>query len=303
MEIIMLIAAVCLLVLFLVFLIKYTILKKQIKSFSEQVKKREDKDYDQPIKVDTFDNDIIELAAALNRHTEIQRNTAREYEKTRNKLNGVISGISHDFRTPLTSALGYLQMLEKSSGFTDKQAEYLSLAISKSIYLKELSDDFFELSKTADENSFSSEKINLSNMLSDKLLELYNELDTEKISAEINIDDGIIIYSDPHCIERMIENILSNSRKYMLSLFGARLYVRDDKIILSIYNDIDSSMSIDPDSVFDRFYRSDPRSKNGSGIGLYVVRQLADSLNIKTEAFFDDKGYFTIQLTFNNFNI
>ena len=107
------IIVICLFVLFFIFFLKYIILKKQIKSFGRQVESRKSIEYCSPITVDNFDKDIVALAVKLNEHTDIQRSLDVEYKRSKEQLNNVISGISHDFRTPLTASLGYLQMIKK----------------------------------------------------------------------------------------------------------------------------------------------------------------------------------------------
>ena len=75
-----------------------------------------------------FDKDIVKLAVKVNEHTDIQRKLGNDYEQSKKQLSTVISGISHDFRTPLTASLGYLQMIEKSGALSEKNAEYLAVA-------------------------------------------------------------------------------------------------------------------------------------------------------------------------------
>lgn len=290
---------ICLLTVSAIFALKYLSLKKQIKSFCRQVEQRKNIDYGCPIKVDNFDKDIIDLAVKLNEHTDIQRSLDVEYKHSREQLNNVISGISHDFRTPLTSSLGYLQMIEKSGVLTGKNEEYLKIALKKNTYLKELSDEFFELSKLekiSDEVSI--EKVNLSNLLSDMLTEQYEWMQMKKIIPDLNIHDGLVIESNRYYLIRIVQNILSNSEKYALRNFGVSLTEDDDKIILASFNDMDDETDIDINRVFEPFYKPSSRNKSGSGLGLYVVKRLSEKLGAQVTTEFDEKRYFRITLTF-----
>ena len=131
MEILLGTACVCLLVILSVLFWKYLSLKKNIRHFSQELEKLKNSDYKQPVKVTDFDRDLVELAVKVNEHTDIQRQLGVEYENSRKQLGTVISGISHDFRTPLTASLGYLQMIEKSGELSDKNAEYLAIVMHK----------------------------------------------------------------------------------------------------------------------------------------------------------------------------
>ncbi len=288
---------ICLFVLFFIFFLKYIILKKQIKSFGRQVESRKDVEYGSPIKVDNFDRDIVELAVKLNEHTDIQRSLDVEYKRSKEQLNNVISGISHDFRTPLTASLGYLQMIKKSGELTEKNAEYLEIALQKNTYLKELSDEFFELSKIENgREEIVNENINLSNLLSDLIMEQYSWMQDKNIAPDFDIADGIVIKSNPRYIMRIAENLFSNAEKYAHSRFGLSLTECGGKVILSVFNDTEDSMDIDIKRVFEPFYKPSSRNKSGSGLGLYVVKCLCEKLNANVSANFDEKNNFRITI-------
>ena len=110
---------------------KIYLTEKNIRHFSRELEKLKDSDYRQSIKVADFDKDLVELAVKVNEHTDIQQQLGAIYEEREKQLGTVISGIFHDFRTTLTSSLAYLQMIEKSGVLSDKNAEYLSIAMQK----------------------------------------------------------------------------------------------------------------------------------------------------------------------------
>lgn len=276
---------VCLLVLSAVLLRKYLSVKRNIRSFSQELEKLKDSGYSQPLKVSDFDKDIVELAVKVNEHTDIQRRLAIEYEESRRQLSTVISGISHDFRTPLTASLGYLQMIEKSGGLTGKSSEYLSIAMEKNRYLKELSDEFFELTKTesgGEELAF--EEVNLSNLLTEAVLEQHEWISQRNISADIDIADGIIISTDSRSLTRILNNLMSNAEKYTVDRFCVTLCRSDEHIRLRVENTVADSESVDIYRVFEPFYRMASRTSGGSGLGLYVVKLLCGRLGWDTEA-------------------
>ena len=288
MENALIVVCVCLFVSFFVLLIKFISLKRNIRRFSRELEKLKDADYRQPVKVTDFDKDIVELAVKVNEHTDIQRELREDYEKSKAQLSTVISGISHDFRTPLTASLGYLQMIEKSGELSEKNAGYLDIAVQKNKYLKELSDEFFELTKLeSGRNELIVEKVNLSNILTQTLLEQHSWIEERNIQTEFDIQDGIIIDTDKRCLERILNNLMSNAQKYAEDCMGVSLNRADGKTVLRIYNTVSDASSIDVSRVFEPFFRMYPRTAEGTGLGLYVVKLLCDRLSWEASASLD----------------
>lgn len=290
---------VCLLVILCVLLWKYISLKQNIRRFSHELEKLKDSDYRQPVKVMNFDSDLVNLAVKVNEHTDIQRQLGVEYEERKKQLGTVISGISHDFRTPLTASLGYLQMIEKSGELSDKNAEYLSIAMQKNQYLKELSDEFFELTKIENSNDkLQLEEVNLSNLLTETVLEQHSWIAERNITTDFEIADGIVIPADVHCLTRILNNLMSNAQKYTADSFDVKLKQDSDWVVLCVSNTLADITSLDIDRVFEPFYRMDARTAGGSGLGLYVVKLLCDRLGWTVSAELNDY-HFTIIIRFD----
>lgn len=296
MEILLITVCVCLLVILCVLLWKYILLKKNIRRFSQELEKLKDSGYRQPVKVTDFDKDLVRLAVKVNEHTDIQRQLGVRYEESRKQLGNVVSGISHDFRTPLTASLGYLQMLEKSGELSEKNAQYLAVAIEKNKYLSDLSDDFFEMTKLENTTGPTvNENVNISNMLTEMLLEQHSWTGERGIKTSFDIEDGIMANTDPHSLRRIFENLFSNSRKYCVSVLSVSLK-KTERIILAVSNDLDDSASIDMSRVFEPFYRMRSRTAGGSGLGLYVVKLLCDRIGADARAYIDENCRFTVEV-------
>lgn len=279
MEIMLGTVCVCLLFLLCILLWKYVSLKRNIRHFSQELEKLKDSDYKQPVKITDFDKDLVELAVKINEHSDIQRQIGVEYEERKKQLGTVISGISHDFRTPLTASLGYLQMIEKSGELSDKNEEYLGIAMQKNRYLKELSDEFFELTKVENgKEELNLEEVNLSNLLTETVLEQHSWIAERNIKTDFDIDDCILIHTDLHCLTRILNNLMSNAQKYTADSFGVKLKQDNDRVVLCVSNTIADSAALHIDRVFEPFYRMDARTAGGSGLGLYVVKLLCDRL-------------------------
>ena len=291
------IVCVCLFVIVCVLLWKYLSLKRNIRHFSRELEKLKDSDYRQPVKVTDFDRDLVQLAVKVNEHTDIRRQLGVGYEERRKQLAAVISGISHDFRTPLTASLGYLQMIEKSGGLSDKNMEYLGIVMQKNRCLKELSDEFFELTKIENDSEEPQlEEVDLGKILTETLLEQHSWIAGRDIKTELDIAEGIVIRADMHFLTRILGNLMSNARKYTADHFGAILKREGERTVLCVSNTLADSSSLDIDRVFEPFYRMDARTADGSGLGLYVVKTLCDKLGWTVRAELDN-GVFAVSIT------
>lgn len=289
MEYALISVCVCLLIFLIFIMCKYFSLKKNIRHFSHELEKLKDSDYRQPVKVSDFDKDIVELAVKVNEHTDIQRKLGDEYEQSKKQIGTVISGISHDFRTPLTASLGYLQMIEKSGELSPKNSEYLSVAMQKNKYLKELSDEFFELTKLeSNPEDLKCEDINLSNILTQTLLEQHEWIEKNSISSEFDIAEGIVVHTDFHYLERILDNLMSNAHKYTADRLSVSLKTNGESYVLSVANTLYDSDSVDIHRIFEPFYRMNARTENGTGLGLYVVKLLCDRLGWSVTAGLSD---------------
>ena len=283
MEIALAILCLCLLVAFIVVLSRHIGYKKQIKSISQEVRRLTHDEYSQPIKTNYFTKDMTELVNSLNEHIKHEKELTISYYNDKKELSNIISGISHDFRTPLTASLGYLQLLKKNGQFTNEQSEFLDIITDKNIYLKELADDFFEIS-TKNDDELTLKELDLSNLLTELTLQQYSWIEGAGINAKIDIENGICVVSDTHSLKRIIDNLFSNCKKYVKSSISVSLKRAEERAVITISNDLENDNQIDADKIFLPFYRGASRSKEGSGLGLYICKALCDKMNAEITA-------------------
>ncbi|MCR4702208.1 MAG: HAMP domain-containing histidine kinase [Saccharofermentans sp.] len=296
MEIVWIIICSVLFLIALILFVRLVILKKQIRDFSKDVKYSVEHDSKEPVKVSSRDKDIIVLAKALDEHVDKARNEYASYVKDRERINYLVSGISHDFRTPLTSSLGYIQLIEKSGEIKDpKNAEYFRIIKDKNNYLKMLSDDFFDVSKLAlnKERAKDIKEIDLSRVVEEELLQYYDRINDRDLKTDISVDKGIRIMSEPLDVTRITDNILSNASKYAATFISVRLSGKK----FTVTNDIQPENDFEIERVFELFYQGGVRGQKGSGVGLYVVKCLAEDLGFEISAK-KENGVFEITCLF-----
>lgn len=202
-----------------------------------------------------------------------------DYTNKNKSLMKMMTNISHDLRTPLTSALGYIDIILKSDLSEEEKKKDLITIEKRLKRLEELISSFFEFSKIISTNKTPElEKINLTSVLEESVIVFYD--DYKKNNREILLDceqRKIIIHSNKMLLSRIFENLIGNAYKHSNSDLKIKVETKDKvKIIFSnalLDNDIDI------DRIFDEFYTVDiSRTKEGTGLGLAIAKEFTKQL-------------------------
>lgn len=287
-EIILIITGGLLLIIAAALLVRLYQYKRQMRLFTEMVKRRKAIDVNSPVTVEYFHKDVIGLAMALNEYTDLVKTQVIGLEHDRKQLRNVVAGISHDFRTPLTAAKGYLQIIDKSQILKEDDEEYLNIVIAKIDYLKKLSDTFFEvaaLEADTDREQVFIEDVPFNKLLSEQILSQYEWISSRNIEVSFDIEEkDIFIPGTRQNVNRILENLFSNACKYTVSQLSVILRQNDDGIYFEMANDMEPDENLDINMVFTPFYRESARHSEGTGLGLYVVKTIADKFDYKVYA-------------------
>lgn len=205
----------------------------------------------------------------------------RDAEKTKADL---ITNVSHDLRTPLTSVMGYIGLvLQNRYKNEDEMKEYLNIAFSKAERLKLLIDDLFEYTKLNNNGiTLTKTKVNLAEFLSQLIEELTPLFDENKLTVYKKIEtEKVSVLIDTLKMLRVFENLMTNAIKYSYKpgeiLVG--LYQKDNTAIVVFRNKGDHLSKEKTEKLFDRFYRLDEsRNTNtgGSGLGLAISKNIVE---------------------------
>ena len=291
---------ICVLLFFLCvwLIVKLTTLKEEMHSITDQIIEKKEGQKSQPVTVDSFGASSLELANAINDYLSKYEEKLKKYAVDREHLQRIIAGISHDFRTPLTSVDGYLQLINKSDELSDKEKEYLGIVISKVRFLRELSDDFLDVSLVENNEKVSKKEIALIPFVSEIVLEQNEWIEARGLTTDFDIlDKDIKIYTNEHDFRRILENVFSNVKKYAYKQLKLSVLYDNvgSRISIVFENDVFEDYNIDVDEIFEPFVRSKDRHGEGSGLGLYVVKKLCDKLGYEVEATFN-KGLFKLEI-------
>ena len=267
------------------------------------------KNGDVKAKVDTeqLHADNITLAEAVNSIGEgIDKavNTSMKDEKMKADL---ITNVSHDIKTPLTSIINYVDLIKREDIQNERVQEYVNILDNKSQKLKQLTEDLVEASKISSGNiSIVLSKINFVELVNQTIGEFFEKFEKSNLQMIFKPQaQSMLIMADARHLWRVLENLLNNVCKYALS--GTRVYLdmhmekkdEKDKVIFSIKNISASELNIEPDELTERFIRGDvSRTTEGSGLGLSIARNLTVAQGGEFEIRLDG-DLFKVILTFD----
>lgn len=256
-------------------------IKKQVKSITEQLTDINENKLDKKVTIGLLNKEIEALTEAVNDTIDVKKECEASKVKLENDIRQRIANMSHDLRTPLTSIIGYIQLMKLEDITHEERKEYLCTAEQRAKALESLLNDFYELS-LIDSLDFQMnlEKINLNKVLQEVLVGKYTDFMNRDLQPQIEIpNENIYIIADEKFLERVIENLLSNTIKYAKDKAEVYLGVEENKVLLKISNNITDLTSKDVEKIFDRFYMADKmRSGKGTGLGLAIAKELVEKM-------------------------
>lgn len=228
------------------------------------------------------DDEIANIAEKINnmtREIETLIENEREYEKEKSDL---ITNVAHDLRTPLTSVIGYLDLVKGKSELTNEDREkYVTIAYDKSKRLEKLINDLFEFTKVGAERvQINKVKLNFKKFMEQMVEEFYPSFEDANLECIVqdNLSQGYLM-ADPDLLARGIANLFSNAVKYGKDGKVIRVCLKEDneKIYLTLTNFGEIISEEDLGHIFDKFFRvENSRSieTGGTGLGLAIAKKV-----------------------------
>lgn len=261
---------------FLIYLVKRLSYLKEIMDGVHRIKEGQ-VNYKIDLKDDLY---FKNFAIDINNIGQGLENSIENRLKSERMKSELITNVSHDLKTPLTSIINYVELIKKEENLTpDYLKDYVNVLDKKSQRLKILIEDLFEASKASTGNiELELIKIDLKQLLRQSIGELEEKLEDAKLSLRINLtEEDTFVLADGRRLYRVFENLLSNISKY--SLENTRVYIDlekvDGKIITTMKNISSYELNFNPEEIMERFKRADEsRNTEGSGLGLAIARDL-----------------------------
>ncbi|HDR6316647.1 sensor histidine kinase [Bacillus cereus] len=223
------------------------------------------------------------IAREINVASEKLKEAVERGDFAESSKDQLIVNLAHDLRTPLTSVLGYLDLILKDENLTKEQIKHFStIAFTKSERLESLIDELFEITRM-NYGMLQIEKrpIDISELLIQLDEELYPLLEKKGLEARLNMDSHLPINGDGKLLARVFENLLTNAIRYGYDgkFVDVNGYIDHEEVVVQIINYGDSIPEEDLPYLFDMFYTGDKarsEQQGGTGLGLFIAKNIIE---------------------------
>lgn len=297
----------------------FLLIRRDIKKISKQVVYISENQTNKEIVTSVPNGFTKELASNINDLVRQKKESRQEHIRMEHELREAIANISHDLRTPLTSILGYIQLIEGKLSFNkdvkqqkdyeaiegevavkdtkveinnqeaniEKVKDYLQIIKSRAETLNGLVESFYELSKiSSHDTTLELEAVQIERITCELIAEFYQNFVDKNLKLKICIPEKVSsIIGQKKSAERVVMNLLQNALRYAKENVEINIKEVEDEVILTVTNEAGEVKEEDLPYLFDRFFMANRvRSGEGTGIGLAVVKKLVELMNGKVKA-------------------
>ncbi|MGI5973480.1 MAG: sensor histidine kinase [Oscillospiraceae bacterium] len=270
-------------------LIRVYALERNLRLGAEQLKQRRQEGGGAPLRLAAPNRAAEKLMAEVNDLLKSGEEERADFRRREKILRQQIANVSHDLRTPLTSILGYLQLLESETLSEEQRREYLEIVESRAKVLQGLITSFYDLSRLeAGEYPIQRERVDLREVISELLAAFYDELEAcFQVTVELP-DDLSPVWGDRGALSRVYTNLIRNALEHGSGTLTISARQVPGGVETRFSNGGADLKQGELDHVFDRFFTSDQtRSGRNTGLGLAIVKALAGQMGGTVSASLD----------------
>ncbi|MDK0784270.1 HAMP domain-containing sensor histidine kinase [Clostridium perfringens] len=272
-----------LIVLLIIFILK----TKEINRLTLELKKLNKEGKIEKLRLSLPNKNIENLIVEINTLIDDKRKMENIYKEKDIELREAIANMSHDLRTPLTSIMGYVYLLNDDKLDKEERKEYLKIIEKRSLVLNDLITNFYGLSRIqADQYEIKFEPVNLELVLGEIIAAFYETLDYKFGEPEINIEEGLgPVLGDKQALNRIFTNLIENMIKHGEGEVKISLKKKNKYIVMEFSNKAEELESKDVNRIFEKFFTKDRmRTGQNTGLGLAIVKLLVEKQGQKIEA-------------------
>lgn len=272
-----------LIVLLIIFILK----TKEINRLTLELKKLNREGKIEKLRLSLPNKNIENLVVEINTLIDDKRKMENIYKEKDMELREAIANMSHDLRTPLTSIMGYVYLLNDDKLNKEERKEYLKIIEKRSLVLNDLITNFYGLSRIqADQYEIKFEPVNLELVLGEIIAAFYETLDYKFGEPEINIEEGLSsVLGDKQALNRIFTNLIENIIKHGEGEVKISLKKKNKYIVMEFSNKAEELESKDVNRIFEKFFTKDRmRTGQNTGLGLAIVKLLVEKQGQKIEA-------------------
>lgn len=291
----MLIALLITFMIAIILLFLFIMQKNEIKNISRQLKEIKAKNTNELVHTMSGQKACGELIDEINSLLKRVRDNRIEYQQKNHALDQMITNISHDLRTPLTSAMGYIRIIQNSNLSEDEKHRELAIIENRLIRLEELLNSFFEFSQIiSNEKAPEKTELNMIAVLEESIAHYYDDYSSKNREIIFKCKQHkLTVYSNKNMLLRIFDNLIGNALKHGIGNLWITLDC-SDAIRIQFENELQDS-NMDVDHIFDEFYTTDiSRTKGNTGLGLAIAKQFTQLLGGKISAEYDGKMFSVI---------
>lgn len=277
-------------ILFMVWILRKKLLDERI-AYIEEISNALDEMMSGNLNVsapELTDHPFCSLAQNINKIKRGYGTALEEKIKSESMKTQLITNVSHDLKTPLTSIISYIDLLKKEDLSPEHTKDYVLILEKKSQRLHVLIQDLFEVtSASSGDIQLYLEDLDVAQLLHQTVAELDADISKSQTELILDIPSSFLILADGHKLHRVFENLIVNALKYSLS--GSRIYIDMKKtdeqtLAITFKNTANYHMDFDPEDMLARFTRADSaRTSEGSGLGLAIAQSFLELMNMKIE--------------------
>jgi len=291
---------IVLIILLIIITIKYISYRRQIKNICRQLSFISNNVTNQRIRIEESEKEVVEIAQLINEINEKHSKREIEIQNKDKRLKEMLTSVSHDIRTPLTSLKGYFTLL-MSENDVKKQMKYAKVMNERMDDLSELLEELFTYTKLQNEDyRFELTKVNVTKLVLDTLFTFYEPMKEKGINPDLEIDEkSYYVMCNDVAVKRVISNIIRNAILHGVREIKMQYGSQDNNVYFLCQNKVNNPESIDIEQIFNRFYIADKaRSTNSTGLGLAIAKELVEHMDGTISAEIE-KDVFRIKIEFN----
>ena len=244
------------------------------------------------------DAGLAGLLSEINKSLAEDQAVRIDHENREREFRRQIANISHDLRTPLTSVLGYLELLEDAERAGgpltgDERREYLEIVNRKARALQELIGQFYDLSRLeSGEYKLELAAVDLHGLLCEALAAFYQDLEEGGFRTEVELREELpLVLADPGAVKRVFFNLLQNILVHGQGRVRIAQYLEGEAIVTRLENEAEGIEETDMEHIFERFYTADAtRSGQSTGLGMTITKRLLERMGHQVAARLEPAG-------------
>lgn len=280
--------------------VRLYLLKVSMKDAGKQLREINEKlEENRIVRLSAPNKELEELLVEINNSLQGIRQERIVYAKREKEFKQQIENISHDLRTPLTSMIGYLKIMDVSN-LNEEEKEDLQTVLKKAERLQELISQFYDFSRlTAQDYPLELSAVDATKVLREVMADAYSELSARNLEVTVDLPERAVwIEGNANALQRVFQNLLQNAGRYAVKELAVSVCEEAERVFICFKNDTKDLYEQEVERLFERFYTVDKSRSNGStGLGLTIAKEFVEKMGGSIEAELEDGRWLVIRIS------